>query len=188
MRPNEAEKKFLSLAYNRFYDIFEEIISDSFWKKDKWYRFCKIRDAFTVYNEIINYEPIKLVLDWMKNGGRPPMEGVIAKDLFKFIRNTINHFPFFESWDDIWVNSLIINWNKKGQFIDRFLTKYKSKDEVKYRFWREDKKQMTYLSINYPKNYTKFKKIYLKDIISEKEGILFSIILMRRVIDTQIER
>lgn len=45
-RPNDAEKEFLTIAYNRFYDIFDEIMANSFWEKDTWYRFSKIKDAF----------------------------------------------------------------------------------------------------------------------------------------------
>jgi hypothetical protein len=60
-------------------------------------------------------------------------------------------------------------------------------DEVKYRFWEEDKKLMTYVSIKFPCDYDKNEKIYLKNILSEKEGIKFSIIMMKQVLDTQIE-
>lgn len=45
---------------------------------------------------------------------------------------------------------------------------------------------MTYLSINFPTNYNNNEKIFLKDIILEKEGIKFSLILMKNIIDTQI--
>jgi len=186
-RPNKAEIAFLTLVYNRFYDIFEEIMQGSFWRKNKEYRFCKTKDVFAIYSELLNYKPIKGVIDWMRKGGRPPMEGEIANDLFKFIRNLILHFPYFESWNSVWVNKLIINWNKKGQFVDRFLEKYKGREEVKYRIWEGVKKKMTYLSIRFPREYNEKSKIFLKDIISEKEGIKFSMILMKKVLDTQVE-
>ncbi len=87
-RPNQAEINFLTLACNRFYD--------HFWQKYKFYRFCKIKDGFAVYSELLNYEPIKSVLNWMKNGGRPPKEGGVGDELFRFVRNIILHFPFFK--------------------------------------------------------------------------------------------
>jgi len=59
LRPNKAEKEFLQLAYNKFYDIFEEIMADSFWRKRKSYRFSKVKDGFSVYAELLNYEPLK---------------------------------------------------------------------------------------------------------------------------------
>jgi len=47
---------------------------------------------------------------------------------------------------------------------------------------------MTYLSINFPKQYEDNTKIYLKDFLSEKEGIKFSFILIRQILDTQVEK
>lgn len=123
----------------------------------------------------------------MKKGGRPPVEGEIAELLFKFIRNVVLHFPFFASWNEVWINKEIVNWHKEKQSIDKFLEKYKGKKETKYRFWGAKKKQMTYLVIKFPKKYTNKDKIFLKDIISEKEGIKFSFILMRKILDTQVE-
>jgi len=187
LRPNKAEKEFLNLAYNRFYDIYEEIISDSFWEKDNWYRFCKIKDALAIYVELQNYTPIKWVFESIKKN-RPPMEAEIGSNLFKFIRNIIVHFPFFDNWDDVWINKNIINWYKEGQFIDKFLNKYKAHEPVKYRIWESEKKKMTYISINFPKEYTDIEKIFLKDILSEKEGVKFSIIFMRKILDTQVEK
>lgn len=185
--PNKAEAEFLTLAYDRFYDIFEKFFDDTFWEKDEWARFSKIKEAFSIYSELLNYEPIKLVIEQLKTS-RPPMEAEIGSELFKFIRNLISHFPFFNSWNEVWFNKLIINWNRKGQFIDRFLSKYKGKENVKFRFWESNKKRMTYLSINFPQKYDNESKIYLKDLITtEKEGIKFSFILMRKIIDTQVE-
>jgi hypothetical protein len=185
LRPNKAEREFLTLAYNRFYDIFEEATLDSFWEKDNWYRYCKIRDAFAVYTELLHYEPIKWIIEEIKKK-RPPMEAEIGSELFKFIRNIIIHMPFFESWDDVWVSENIINWYREGQFIDRFLKKYLKHDPVKYRIWDAKKKEMTYISINFPKEYKDDYKIFLKDILTEKDGVKFSLILMKKVLDTQV--
>jgi hypothetical protein len=186
LRPNKVELQFLNLAYNRFYDIFDEIMNDSFWDKEAWYRFTKVKDGFGVYSELMNYEPLRWVLDNMKTA-RPPMEARIAKELFKFIRNIIFHFPFFDCWDDVWVNRALINWYREEQMIRKFIKNYVGKEPVKYRFWEAKKKKMTYLSINFPTQYKDDDKIYLKDILSEKDGVKFSFILMRSVLDTQVE-
>jgi len=187
LRPNKAEKEFITLAYSRFYDIFGETISDEFWGKDSGYRYSRIKDAFFIYSELLNYTPIQWVIEHIKKS-RPPMEAEIGSELFKFIRNVITHFPFFESWDDVWINKKLINWHKKSQSVDKFLEKYKGHETVKYRFWEADKKRMTYLDINFPENYTDDLKICLKDMLSEKEGVKFSIIFMRKVLDTQIDK
>ncbi len=186
LRPNEVEKEFLILAYNRFYDIFEEIMSDAFWKKRKKSRFLIIKEGFAVYSELLNYEPLKWVIEHLKKA-RPPMEAEIGSELFKFIRNVVAHFPFFECWDDVYVSKRIVNWNQDGQSIDKFLKKYTGKELVKYRFWEPKKRKMTYLSISFPQIYQEDNKIYLKEILSEKEGVKFSFILMKQILNTQVD-
>ncbi|GAA4867145.1 hypothetical protein GCM10023310_53570 [Paenibacillus vulneris] len=185
LKPNKAELEFLKLAYNSFYDIFEEVLEDSFWSKDPYYRFSKVKDGFTIYAELLNYEPIKWVIEEIKKR-RPPMEGEIGSELFKFVRNLFAHFPFFKSWDEVWISKSICNWFKEGQSIDRFLTKYSGRAEVKYRFWEADKKKMTYLSIRFPNQYTEDTRILLKDILTENEGVKFSFILMKQILNTQV--
>ena len=186
LRPNKAEKKFLQLAYNRFYNIFDEVFLDSFWKKGTYYRFGEIKDAFSIYAELLNYEPISWVIENIRKS-RPPMEAEIGSELFKFIRNVVIHFPYFEKWDDVWFDREVINWYQEGQSIDKFLRKYEGRDPVKYRVWDAKKREMTYLSINFPAGYSTGSQIFLKDILHEKEGIKFSLGFMRRVIDTQVE-
>ena len=70
--------------------------------------------------------------------------------------------------------------------IDRFLKKYAGHEEVKYRFWEPDKKLMTYMSISFPEEYCD-NKIFLKDIVAEKDGVKFSLIMMRQILNTQVE-
>lgn len=184
IRPNTAELEFLNLSYSRFYALYEEIMSDNFYKKNKKYRFYKIKDVFLVYSELLNYKPLKWVLKSIKQT-RPPMESKIAKDLFKFIRNIVIHFPFFDSWSEIWINKNIVNWIKEGQSIDKFLNTYTGHKQIKYRMWNPDKKKMTYLDINFPSVYSE-EKIYLKNILTEKDGILFAVNMMKNVLDTQL--
>lgn len=45
---------------------------------------------------------------------------------------------------------------------------------------------MTYISINFPEEYND-NKIFLKDIISEKEGIKLCISFMKEVLDSQVK-
>lgn len=46
---------------------------------------------------------------------------------------------------------------------------------------------MTYLSIKFPAEYSNDSIIFLKDMVSEKEGIKFSFILMKQIMNTQVE-
>src|SRR5271157_2426947 len=111
-RPNEAEKKYLSLAYDAFYGIFEEVIADAFWEQDKYYKFCRVKDAFSIYAELLNYPPLQGVIEYLKSH-RPPMEAEIGSELFKFIRNVVAHFPFFRSWEEVWIDKDLVNWYRE---------------------------------------------------------------------------
>lgn len=184
-RPTKAEEFFLNLAYNRFYDLFDEIMEDVFWEKEARCRFSRVSQVFAVYAELLAYEPFRYVLEAIKKR-RPPMESEIGGPLFKFVRNVLAHFPLFETWDDVWISKDLVNWNKDGLTIDRFLKKFSGHDEVKYRFWENEKKRMTYMSICFPNEYTD-NKIYLKHMIAEKEGVMFSLIMMRKILNTQVE-
>jgi hypothetical protein len=184
-RPNKSEELFLTLGYNKFYDLFDEIMEDEFWEKEGWYRFSKISNIFSVYSELLIYEPFKYVLESIKEK-RPPMESEIGGPLFKFVRNILAHFPVFDTWDEVWVSKELVNWQREGLTIGRFLKKYLGHDEVKYRFWEPDKKLMTYISINFPEKYEQ-NKIYLKDIVAEKDGVKFSLIMMCQILNTQVE-
>lgn len=189
-KPNEKEREVLSLFYNRFYDLYEEIVNDNFINNDAEIRFYKLRESFSIYKELLSYEPIKEYINWMKKGGRPHFEGIIAEDLFSFIRNLLLHFPIFDTWDEVYINKNLATWSKIGQ-IDKFLTKgikqkINGKGTVKYRIWEEKKKKMTYFCINFPEQYNNT-NIYLKDIVSEEVGMKFCMALMRTILDTQVE-
>ncbi|HHU89649.1 MAG TPA: hypothetical protein GXZ22_01155 [Clostridiaceae bacterium] len=190
LKPNKKEREVLSLFYNRFYDLYEEIVNDDFINKNAKIRFYKLRESFSIYKELLSYEPIKEYIKWMKKGGRPHLEGIIADDLFSFIRNLLLHFPIFDTWDEVYINKNLATWSKAGQ-IDKFLTnsikiKIDGRGILKYRIWEEKKKKMTYFTINFPENYDD-NNIYLRDILSEEVGMKFCMALMKEVLDTQVE-
>lgn len=188
--PNDKEKEALTLFYNRFYELFDEVLSDKFFERDATERFYKLRESFSVYKELLSYDPIKEYLKWMKKGGKPFLEGIIADDLFSFIRNLLLHFPIFDKWNDVYINKNLATWSKSGQ-IDRFLKKcikikIDGKGAVKYRIWEERNQKMTYFNVNFPEKYDD-ENIYLKDIIAEEVGIKFCMALMKEILDKQVD-
>jgi hypothetical protein len=185
-KPTEQEKRFLNQAYSFFYDIHEEVTAEAFWQKDPYHRFSRVRDAFLVYSEILEYEPIGSFLEALKKS-RPPMEAELSKELFLFVRNLLIHFPFFKSWDEVKVTKGLINWSKPGRTIDQFLSRFAGHDTVKYRMWDSKNKQFEYVSISFPAIYEERTEINLKDIMPEREGMIFSLSLMRIVLDSQVE-
>ncbi len=182
---SDAEELFLNLSYNRFFDICSEVFNQEFWERSPQYRFSRVSQAFLIYSEVLNYEPFEGVLKWLLKY-RPPMESEISGPLFKFIRNVIAHFPFYDKWDDVWISKKLINWKNANKSMDRFLKDYSGKPEVKYRFKENSKSGFTYVTINFPAKYDDM-KIYLKNIISEEQGVKFALVMMTRVLNTQIE-
>lgn len=190
IKPNKKEQVVLNLFYNRFYCLYDEISNNNFFKENAKQRFYKIREIFSVYKELLSYKPIKYYIEYMKEGGRPPLEGMIAKDLFSFVRNVLLHFPIFNTWDDVYINKNLATWNKEGT-IHKFLLKCTNikidqKGTIKYRIWEQNKKKMTYIKINFPEQYDN-NYIYLKDIISEKDGVKLCISIMKKILDVQVE-
>jgi hypothetical protein len=185
LRPTSEEARCLTVAYNFFYDIFDEVFEDSFWTQSPYYRFSRIRDAFLIYSEVLEYEPIGWIINVIKKV-RPPMEAEISKDLMLFIRNVLIHFPFFKQWEEVEIDRKIINWSKPGQSIDKFLETFSGHSEVKYRTWNPKKREMTYASIHFPIKYDDDSKIRLKDVLSEKEGIKFCLSFMRSILNSQV--
>lgn len=186
IKPNAAELKFLNLAYSRFFYLLEIINDDNFFNLQKEYRFFYITNIISIYSELLAYEPIAYHIKTIREN-RPPMEAEISSDLFKFIRNIFVHFPVFSCWNEVWIDSQIITWSKKDGFINKFLKKYVGHKVIKYRMWLPNKKKMIYVDIKLPNNYMD-NKIYLKDIIDEKNGIIFLCGIMQNVLDSQIEK
>lgn len=185
-RPNKQEIDFLTKAYSFFYDICEEMREESFWQKDSYYRFSRVRDAFLVYSEVLEYEPIGWFLETLKKT-RPPMEAELSREFFLFIRNLLIHFPFFKNWDDVVFTKGLINWSKPGRTIDKFLSQFAGHSFVKYRVWDPQNKKFEYVTISFPNVYGDGIEIKLRNFMPEREGMIFSMSLMRVVLDSQVD-
>ena len=181
---DSSEYEFLNLATNRFLDLFSEINNSTFMNLSPEIRLYKIKDFFSIYTELLLYEPIKEHLKFVEKA-RPSMEAVISKEVVKFIRNIMAHFPLFTTWDEIYVSKKLINWINEDKSIDRFLKKYQGHERVLYRFKERDTGEWRYPEIKFPKKYDEG-KIYLKDMVSERDGVLLCAILMFEVVSSQI--
>lgn len=191
MHPNMNEIKVLNLFYNRFYNLFDEINQDSFLYIDSNLKFYKLREIFSIYKELLYYKPIREYINYIKNWWKPPLDWIIVDDLFSFIRNLLSHFPLFNNWNEVYINKSLATWNGKWT-IHKFLQKSVNikidwKWEIKYRIWESEKRKMTYISVFFPENYNNDELIYLKDIISENDGIKLCISFMKEVLDTQVD-
>jgi hypothetical protein len=184
LKPNSAEQAFLSLGYNRFLDLFKEIESKEFWEQSPAYRFHRIRDIFAIYTELIRYEPLEHVL-LTKKVSRP-VEHDLGERLFSFVRHLLAHFPLFNSWDAVTIDQQLATWERKGQ-IHKFLIDFEGKPQVKYRFYDSAAKEMIYVQINFPADYSRNKPVQLRAILTEREGVRFSIRLMLNILLHSVE-
>ena len=97
-------------------------------------------------------------------------------ECFEVIRNILVHFPWFNSWDEIYINRSLLNWNNntgRQQHIEKFFDKYANKT-LEYTIyyhngikWVPGHKSI----LKVPKLYA-YKKLYLKDIISMKDYVM----------------
>ena len=90
IHPTPDEIDFLNLSFDRFLNLFEEIMPDGFWTEAADVRFSRIKDLFAVYSEILKYPPVQLVID----ANTRPNHSDVGRDLFKLIRHILMHFPF----------------------------------------------------------------------------------------------
>jgi len=170
LKPNLAEKQFLRIGYQRFFDLYTEIETKAFWRKSAQYRFHCIRDIFAIYNELIccqelNQMPVK----------QKKIHPAVSDKLFRFVRHLLAHFPFFTTWDSVWINKELATWSQRGQ-IDKYLEEVDGQHPVTLQFRDPMRpKQNINVAINFPADYALNKSVYLKDILSEHEGVRFSI-------------
>lgn len=92
-------------------------------------------------------------------------------DTFKMIRNVINHFPIFSSWEEIYVSQHLLKWNNPNYSqIENYFQKEK---EISYKiFLKENETWVEKININIKvPQLMKYNKIYLKDVISIDDTI-----------------
>lgn len=69
--------------------------------------------------------------------------------------------------------------------LNKFLNKYQGHEDVKYRFMEANSRKWRYPTIKFPPVYNE-DRIFLKDIVNEKDGILLCVVLMFNVVSSQI--
>lgn len=185
IKPNKKELSFLNLAYNKFYDLHDKLT-----KKENILnsqeRFLILKNIFQIYNECLQYEPIRYYLKFLEKNR--PSGDIESLKYFQIIRHILIHFPFFEKWNDVYITHDLITWTGKKSKIDSFLLDNEGKEPFKWRIWDPLNKKMKYgYVINFPKDYSKNSKIYLKDLIDENYGIEISLIMIKGVLESQVE-
>ena len=134
--------------------------------------FDKVQKLSALVTELLKDKEIKEKFEELANQSKVNGENNDVKlEVFTMLRNIILHFPFFDKWEDIYLNRKILNWNrnKKGS-IEKFFDKNKNK-KLKYTIYMKHENKWNpehEVNIEIP-NLDDNKKIYLKDIISIKD-------------------
>lgn len=92
----------------------------------------------------------------------------IKISVFSMIRNVLAHFPFYEEWNEIYLNEEILNWNNaKGKSIYKFFSENNAGKilsyDVYFKLSHSDKKIKHTINITIPAIKDGF---YMKDFIS----------------------
>lgn len=173
IKPTKSEKQFLHLAYERFVNLVKEIKGKHFWDHDAKYRLAQEKELFLIYTELSSYNLLKELFNQFKNEPENKNYHTIGVELFQMLRNVFTHFPFFETYNDIWINHSIVNWLKpeKGR-IAKFFKNNLGKNSIEQEYLDEHntKKNCT---IKFPTKDQYENKLFIKDILGEKEGILY---------------
>ena len=113
---------------------------------------------------------------------------IMSLKYFEVIRHVLVHFPFFNKWDEVYFTQDLITWNGKHSKINSFFMDNEGRIEYKWRIWDGNKKAMKYgYVIKFPKSYSKNSKIYIKDLINEDKGIEISLLMIKKVLESQVE-
>lgn len=183
IHPTKKEEMFLKLGYNRFLDLFDKIMLDTFWEESAEQRLLLIKELCSTYVELLKYEPI----DFLINESNRLNHKLVGADFIKMLRNLLLHFPFFKEWNEIEFSRDLITGMENSGSIDRFMLKSHPKC-IKYRFWEPVSKKMTYIEVKLDQGYSDGKDVKLKNILPEKDGVKFLSIFMRDILMTQIEK
>lgn len=190
IKPTREEAVVLEQFFKGFLVRYREIRDPGFYKRSAEVRLLILKELFSIYNELYLYEPIRSYIDTLDTR-RPASEKFIALDCFRFIRNIFIHYPFFRTWDEIYMTKSLASWSKniKNNAIDKFLKKCTELDELdrnpKFRVWDSKGKVFHFYEFAFPNKYDE-RKIYLREIVEERAGIEFCTLMMLKVLAVKI--
>jgi hypothetical protein len=183
--PTIQEYNFLELAYARFEKIWQIYTKGDFYAQSAEYRFFCLKDAFSIYSEVITYQPLRDYLCGLEIAKNNHWN-ILNVDLPKVVRNIILHFPFFTKWEDVYINKALATWNNLNSTIDKFFEKHKGAESIIIN--AETEMDPSYeIRIHFPAQYNYITNIYLKDIINEETGIDLFLTLMKTAMFSQLE-
>lgn len=158
---------FIKMAYERIFFIEEKF---DYKETPPEIRLLYIKELFTIFEELN-----KIKFRRSNEGLNPIATEKLFNDLkltVAFIRNILSHFPLFNTWDDIYVSKAFsLELGGKNGKIVKFLTHDETRPPLHYQLTFKDGTKRQTL-INYPQFKSDTDIVFLKDIVTEKDGVL----------------
>ncbi len=150
------------------YEIIMNYNSDSYQHR----KFEILKDLSSLTVEVLKKEDIRNKMKEVAESSKVNGDNIEDKfKTFRMIRNVINHFPLFDSWDEIYVSSDLLNWNNSSS--DQIKSYFQKEKEFSYRIYLNENGQWVekkVINIRTPK-LGKYNKIYLKDILTLDDAL-----------------
>lgn len=167
---DEVAKLFATKIMKEMEEALQLVWPYEAYEEDK--KFTLIKSLASLTSELLEVEKINAKMMEIAESSKINGDNIKDKfDTFKMIRNVINHFPIFNTWDEIYISKDLLGWNNpKNSQIEKF---FKTEKCMSYRIYlNEDNKwvEKKKIDIRVPclGNYN---KIYLKDILSIDDAI-----------------
>jgi hypothetical protein len=174
---NAEQIKFIEMAYARISDIEDQLDMDLTPPEIRLYY---LKDLFTIFNELLKIKEIKR-LDKTDDLTRRRLTELIHT--VDFIRNILLHFPLFKTWDDIYISREFNSGmgGSKGGRIHKFLHPETPMESLAFKLTMEKNMGEREFTIRFPDQLALEGNIYIKDILTEKEGAISIITVMNHI-------
>ena len=165
----ESKKEVAKIFAKKIMEQMEEALQ-LVWSEGEYFenrKFTLIKSLASLTSEIleedeINKKMIEIAKSSVENG-----DNIEDKfNTFRMIRNVINHFPIFDTWNEIYISKDLLSWNSpKNSQIEKF---FKTEKCMSYKIYLNENDKWVKkkeICIRVP-CLGEYNKIYLKDILS----------------------
>lgn len=171
MKVEDVELLFAKRIMKLMEEAYDIILNYDYENSEKR-KFEIIKDLSSLTSEILKDKSINEKMKRVAESSPINGDNIDEKfNTFKMIRNVINHFPLFDSWDEVFISNDLLEWNNSGG--DQIKSYFKKEKEFSYIIYLNKNDEWVpsqTINIRTPK-LGKNNKIYLKDILSLDEAL-----------------
>jgi len=172
---NEHQINFVERGLNRVLEIQETLKT----VKNSEIKFFYIKELFILFAEM---EKVKFTRSY-EGEQEEEIKTTVQnlKQTIAFYRNVVSHFPFYNTWSEIWISKEYtkalqskhqLEQNNFGS-IYKYLAACENMTSYTYRVKLHQKDEPYIFTLRYPKNIEEDTKIYFKDMVNEDELLMW---------------